>query len=335
LAPDATRSRNRRDRSRRIPIETRIEQEDAIEAEAQPGPEPEAEATVRPDAEAQAVVGSEAEAEAMVGPDGEAHALIGPEPEAEAVVEPETEAEALPGPEAEAEARAEAPRAARRGPRGYRILWGLAETLITLGVISILFVAYEYWGTSYLTSRSQAHLRHVAGTQGFVDYQLPSGTPSQVVRPGGGSVPHPRPRLGSALGFIKIPRMKLDMVFVEGADVDSLKLGPGHYPSTPLPGQGGNVAIAGHRTTYLHPFWSLNELRPGDKITLETKYGVFLYRVVWQKIILPDDRWVLGPTPVPSLTLTACHPRFSASHRIVIRAVQISGPGLAAPAPVT
>jgi sortase A len=101
--------------------------------------------------------------------------------------------------------------------------------------------------------------------------------------------------------------------------------GPGHDTWTPLPGEGGNVAISGHRTTFLHPFWSLDRVGPGDLITLETANGRFVYRVVWQRVISPDATWVTAPTAVPSLTLTTCTPRFSAARRLVVRAVQIYG----------
>lgn len=221
------------------------------------------------------------------------------------------------------------PRAARHGERTRRKLRLVAEILVELGVVLLLFVAYEYFGTSYLAARAQAHLRDHVSAHGFANYALPS-EPSTVGSEKRRAVP------GGALGFIKIPRINLDMVFVEGADEESLRKGPGHYRETPLPGQGGNVAIAGHRTTYLHPFWSLNEVRVGDLITLETKKGVFVYRVIWQRIVSPEDRWIVGATGEPSLTLTACHPRFSAAQRLVVRAVQTSGPGLGqAAAPVT
>jgi sortase A len=121
--------------------------------------------------------------------------------------------------------------------------------------------------------------------------------------------------------------MKLDMVFVEGSGPEPLKKGPGHYERTALPGEVGNVGIAGHRTTYLHPFWGLNTLKRGDLIELQTRRGTFRYAVRWQRVVSPTGYWVLKRTKVPSLTLTTCHPRFSARERLIVRAVQVSGPG--------
>jgi len=132
-------------------------------------------------------------------------------------------------------------------------------------------------------------------------------------------VPH------GVLGLIQIPGIHLDLAFVQGVDPDSLALGPGHYPQSSLPGARGNVAIAGHRTTHGAPFWSLNEIRPGDPIVLVTTSGRFEYRVVWVKVLPADAWWVVNPTPRASLTLTTCNPRFFAYQRLVVRAQQVSG----------
>ena len=92
-----------------------------------------------------------------------------------------------------------------------------------------------------------------------------------------------------------------------------------------MPGEGGNVTVAGHRTTFLHPFWSLDKVGPGDLITLETARGRFVYRVLWQRTVAPNATWVAAPTVRPSLTLTTCTPRFSSARRLVVRAVQVYG----------
>jgi sortase A len=189
--------------------------------------------------------------------------------------------------------------------RGRRVVRGIGKTLITLGVLVLLFVAFELWGTGVLTQREQGRMRDAIGTQGFPERAVPGG----------------------ALGFIRIPKIDLDMVFVEGSEYEPLKKGPGHYSDTPLPGKPGTVGIAGHRTTYLHPFWALDRVKRGDIIELQTRAGEFRYRVTWQRVVTPYSYWVLNRTKVPSLTLTTCHPRFSARQRLVVRAVQISGPG--------
>jgi LPXTG-site transpeptidase (sortase) family protein len=85
------------------------------------------------------------------------------------------------------------------------------------------------------------------------------------------------------------------------------------------------VVIAGHRTTHLAPFWSIEALAPGDRIMLQTRRGTFVYRVEWVKVVLPASLWVSGQTRQPSLTLTTCNPRFSQRQRLVVRAVQIHG----------
>jgi sortase A len=218
-------------------------------------------------------------------------------------------------------APAPAPGAAPARRRG-RVLRGLGRLSLAAGAVVLLFVAYERWGTGLVTARHQAELRRQLQAGGLPDYRL--GPNPRAVPAGPGDRPIP----GGAVGFIRIPRIGLDMVFVEGVDPGSLKRGPGHHPATPLPGQGGNVSIAGHRTTYARPFWALDELRPGDRIVLETRKGRFAYEVSWSRVVDPDASWVLAPTDVPSLTLTTCAPRFSASRRLVVRAVQVSGPGV-------
>jgi sortase A len=127
------------------------------------------------------------------------------------------------------------------------------------------------------------------------------------------------PKLGAPLAIIRIPRIHLDMVVVNGATTETLKLGPGHYLGTAYPWEEhGTVAIAGHRTTYLHPFWSLDALRRGDLIRLVTAHGAFDYRVSRTATIWPWENEVLDQTKNPTLVLTTCTPRFSASHRLVV-----------------
>jgi sortase A len=190
---------------------------------------------------------------------------------------------------------------------------------VASGALILALVSFRIARTDALTSRAQADLRLEVSAHGFADYvvprrdarlRAPARTTTRLI-PGG------------ALGFIRIPRIHLDMVFVQGVTSKALQMGPGHYPGTPLPGQAGNVAIAGHRTTYLHPFWSLDQLRPGDLILIQTREGSYAYVVQWQKILLPTAMWVVAPTQQPSLTLTTCTPRFSASERLVIRAVMV------------
>ncbi|MGI8921510.1 MAG: sortase [Solirubrobacteraceae bacterium] len=140
---------------------------------------------------------------------------------------------------------------------------------------------------------------------------------------------------GQALGRIKIPKINANYVVVQGTDETSLHKGPGHYPATPLPGMPGTVAIAGHRTTYLAPFRRINELKPGNNITLEMPYGIFTYRVQYVRVVLPTDLAILRPQGYDRLVLSACHPLYSASHRIIAFAalvrIQPQGAVLAVP----
>ena len=126
---------------------------------------------------------------------------------------------------------------------------------------------------------------------------------------------------GDGLTRIVIPKLGVDTVVVEGISPAALKAGAGHYPDTPLPGEVGNMAIAGHRTTYGKPFANIDKLEPGDPIYLETPLGGYLYTVSRDPLIIePTDRSVLAPTDAPTLTLTTCHPKFSAVSRLVVQA---------------
>jgi sortase A len=191
--------------------------------------------------------------------------------------------------------------------RGRRWLRRIGWTLITAGVLILLFVVWELVGTNFITNRHQDELRQ----------DLARGIPL-------------RPIPGEALGIIRIPEIRLDMVFVEGVSVEALRKGPGHYPKTPYPGEEGNIAIAGHRTTYAKPFWSLDELEQGDTIILFTRAGKFTYEVRWKRVVSPYEVEVLRPTERPSLTLTTCNPRFSAAERLIVRARQVGEVGSAA-----
>jgi sortase A len=133
---------------------------------------------------------------------------------------------------------------------------------------------------------------------------------------------HKKPLKGDAIGKITIPRIKLSKYVVEGTDTASLRKGPGHYPSTPLPGQRGTVAIAGHRTTYGAPFRHVDSLRRHDRIVVDMPYGRFIYRVQRLKIVDDQDLSVLRKKSYNRLVLSACHPLYSAAQRIIVFARQ-------------
>jgi sortase A len=183
--------------------------------------------------------------------------------------------------------------------------------LITAGVLVLLFVAYQLWGTGFAEAKSQSKLK----TQ-FTTAAPAAGADNPAL--GATQTAVAGPPEGSAIAHIVIPTIGVDKYVVEGVTESALQAGPGHYPGTPMPGEPGNVAIAGHRTTYGAPFFRLNELKPGDKIQMATKTKQFLYVVDHTEIVKPTDVAVIGPTSDNRLTLTTCNPRYEATNRLIV-----------------
>jgi sortase A len=125
-------------------------------------------------------------------------------------------------------------------------------------------------------------------------------------------------KTGDAIGQIEIPKIGHTYNVVQGDQTSQLEDGPGHYPSTALPGMGQTVGIAGHRTTYLAPFRFINELHRGDRIYLTMPYGKFTYVVQKQQIVQPTAVWVVNNVGYDRLVLSACNPIYSASQRIIV-----------------
>jgi sortase A len=137
--------------------------------------------------------------------------------------------------------------------------------------------------------------------------------------------------VGDGIARIMAPGIGLDAIVVElwGLDdADNLKRGPGHIPDTAYPGQPGNCVISGHRTTYGAPFRHIEQLAEGSEITLVTATNRYIYEVYEQRIVLPTDLSVLEQGGEPKLTLTACHPWYSAAQRIVVIARLVSSEAL-------
>ena len=126
-----------------------------------------------------------------------------------------------------------------------------------------------------------------------------------------------KPLKGDAIARIDIPSISVSEYVVEGTDVDSLRKGPGHYPETPLPGEPGTTAIAGHRTTYGAPFRRIDQLDRGDRILVDMPDGRFVYRVQTTKVVDDQDLSVLDSVGYQRLVLSACHPLYSAAERII------------------
>src|SRR5689334_4294754 len=203
---------------------------------------------------------------------------------------------------------------------GWRpIVSAVGRVFMAAGTLMLLFVAYELWGTGISEAKSQHKLKsEFAHTRAVT-------TPDEAH-----SLNPPAMPTGSAVAIIKIPKIGVEKTVVQGVGVEDLKKGPGHYPNTPMPGQTGNAAIAGHRTTYGAPFYNLDQLKPSDPILVTTVQGSFRYEVMDTTIVRPSETDVLDNTDDNRLTLTTCHPRFSASSRMIVTAKLI---GTALPVP--
>ncbi len=210
---------------------------------------------------------------------------------------------------------------------------GLGKALIVAGVLVLGFVAFQLWGTNVEASRSQSDLKvSLAADLGKSDVSsinLKDLTKTLAKTAPETAPPMEAPPEGEPLGIISIPRIDLSQVIISGVSRADLKKGPGHYPGTPMPGQAGNSAIAGHRTTYGAPFNRIDELIPGDEIVVSTRQGQFTYVVIpapgqteqaWFTV-RPSQVEVLANKGDNRLTLTACHPKYSAKERIIVQAV--------------
>lgn len=190
----------------------------------------------------------------------------------------------------------------------------LGSSLIVLGALIFLFVGYQLWGTGIEAAQSQNRLEDKFGQ--IAQTTIPS-SPSEPVT----NVDPVVIKNGDPMAILDIPTLGVTKYVVAGVETDDLKKGPGHYPYTPFPGELGNAAIAGHRTTYGEPFRNLDELKPGDPIIVTDLLGRrFVYSVTQQLIVQPEDSWVVNTVDpsVATLTLTTCHPEFSAKQRLIV-----------------
>jgi sortase A len=234
---------------------------------------------------------------------------------------------------------------------------GLGQTLITAGLVVLLFVVYALFVTDLITNERQEDLTQEL-RQVWEDDPAPPAAPVDPdgpdgpALPGGGLSDIP---LGEGFAFIRIPTFGADFVkvVIEGTDPDELEQGPGHYVDSALPGEMGNFSLAGHRVGKGSPFLDLDQLKPGDAVVIETADMWFTYRVLGDpgtgdyeadpsgipgmRVVTPEDTAVVNPIPgavdtaaVPTgayLTLTTCEPKFSARLRLIIHA-GLEGPGL-------
>lgn len=194
----------------------------------------------------------------------------------------------------------------------------IAELCLPVGLILLLFYAYLLWGTGAETEREQQVLQHRLGE--VFDRHDRHASPGEV-------------RLGDALAMLRIPRLGPGYRFavVEGVGPAELRKGPGHYPGTALPGQPGNFVLSGHRTTYAAPFNRIDELHRGDEIVVDARDARYTYEVTRKEVVDPGDIGVIDPVPGhpgrrPStalMTMTTCHPEFSAAQRLVVQGVLV------------
>ena len=179
-----------------------------------------------------------------------------------------------------------------------RLIDFLGRTMIVAGLLLLSFVAYQLWGTGIVEGRSQTAIAK----------QFAKPQPIQ-------------PQLGGLVGRITIPSIGVSKYVVAGVRLKDLERGPGLFPGSPLPGQKGNVAIAGHRTTFGAPFSRIDELRGNERIILESKDGTFTYIVNGEpKIVLATDTAVAKTTnpDIAIITLVSCYPKWTSTKRIVV-----------------
>ena len=194
-----------------------------------------------------------------------------------------------------------------RAHRGARLGVSALTVVLLLGAVGLL--GYPFF-TNIYQSRLQARLAHQLATDPALSQEYRTD-----------NVP-----VGNSLTRLQIPAIGVDVVVVEGTSEAALKAGAGHYPSTPLPCELGDVAVAGHRTTYGRPFADVDRLRPGDQIIFSTPVGRCVYQVSRMPfVVLPDNTGVVANTPGQyTVTLTSCTPKGSASHRIIIKGTLVS-----------
>ncbi len=252
----------------------------------------------------------------------------------------------VPVPRAVANASARAWRRAvdgvksRRGRRIVTSLLGVTgETLVTLGLVLGLFIAWELWWTDIGASRAQAEVVDGLGwEESPIDYSLVSVDPTttesddpiaSVERTDPPAVMS-QPAHATTFATMHVPRWGYTYVkpVSQGTDKKGVldPLGIGHYNGSAMPGGWGNFAVAGHRTTYGKPFGRIEELVVGDAIVVRTKWVWYVYRVTSTEIVSPSNVGVIAPVPnqpgaEPNgryLTLTTCHPKYSAAQRYIV-----------------
>lgn len=256
----------------------------------------------------------------------------------EPVIEPATEQVLVvtseweePAPEVEMAEVDAPPRSARRH-RAHHAGWLTVYTWMSIvGAIILLFVGWQLWGTSISQHHAQDQLKSQFDAAVKAHHPPKATNSGPALMPAGENLPNPPD--GTVIAHLQIPAIGLDEYVVSGSNASDLSKGPGHYVGTAMPGQAGNVAIAGHRTTNGAPFNRIGQLAPGDKVLLTTLMGEHLTYVVSAApvSVSPRDVSVLNYFGDNRITLTTCTPEFSAAQRLIVVG-QLRG-SVAAPAP--
>lgn len=208
------------------------------------------------------------------------------------------------------------------------LLRSIGWLLVTAGVVVALYLVYSLYWTGLATSRAQeAFLEDWVVEVGHLEDTAASPAPPSAAQP------LEEVEVGEAVAALQFHRPGVEetpvydepLFIVEGVTSDALSTGPGHYPGTALPGEDGNFAIAGHRTTAGAPFYDLDQIAQGDEIHVTDRNGQqWVYEVVEQRVVAPHENHVLGPDPLelgrPMLTLTTCEPRWSNRERLIVHA---------------
>lgn len=210
------------------------------------------------------------------------------------------------------------------------LLGVIGELLISAGVLLLLFTVWQLWWTDIVADREQKEILAELDWAVTIDKDTPEPGEDEL-QPGEGPPPVPvYPEHHDTIATMHIPRFGKDYVrnISEGVELEPVlnRLGIGHYPDTALPGEVGNFSMAGHRTTYGKPFNQVAELQPGDPLIVQTPETWYVYRVTEDHIVMPYQVEVIAPVPNQpdaeptdrSITLTACHPMFSARERFIV-----------------
>jgi len=207
--------------------------------------------------------------------------------------------------------------AVRKRHRLAKAVGVIGELFVTVGVVLLLFSAYQLWWTNVIASGNTS----VAREQAKEYIQSPSAPSAPSSKPLNAAFPR-----GDAFALMYIPRLKdhvWELPVVQGVDLENLTKGVGHYPETAMPGEVGNFAVAGHRATNGEPFANFDQLQAGDKVYVQTPQAWYTYELKVDRIVEPNAFWVVDPKPLPAgvlgsdriITLTTCNPRWASYQR--------------------